>query len=73
MVGIPGFHCCGLDSIPGLGTEIKKKKKKSQSQHSPKMINELMFSCFSKYHCELTGLDMHNPFSSTAVIILIDA
>ena len=70
MVGIPGFHCRGLDSIPGLGTEILKK---SQSQHSPKMINGFMFSCFSKYHCELTGLDIPNPFSSTAVIILIDA
>ena len=22
MVRIPGFHCCGLDSVPGWGTEI---------------------------------------------------
>ena len=71
MVGIPGFCCHDLGSIPGLGTEIKKKK--SRSQHPPKMTDEFMFSCFSKYHCELTGLDIHNPFSSTAVIILTDA
>ena len=39
MIRIPGFHCFGPGSIPGLGTEIpqaaeygKKKKKKKTPQ-----------------------------------------
>ena len=31
MVKILGFHCHGLGSIPGRGTEPGKKKKKSLS------------------------------------------
>ena len=39
MVRIPGFHCWGLSSVPGLGSEIsqvarrgqKKKKRKKKS------------------------------------------
>ena len=40
MVRIPGFHCWGLSSVPGLGSEIsqvacrgqKKRKKKSGTE-----------------------------------------
>ena len=43
VVRIPDFHCCGVGSIPGWGTEIpqaarrgqKKKKKQLSSSPSP--------------------------------------
>ena len=40
MLRIPGFHCCGLVSIPGLGTEILKtmwlgEKKKQKPAKIP--------------------------------------
>ena len=30
MIGIPGFHCCGLGSVPGRGTEIPQAVQHSQ-------------------------------------------
>ena len=41
MISIPGFHCCGLGSIPGEGTEIlqapwsgqEKKEEKEENSH----------------------------------------
>ena len=40
MLRITGFNCCGLVSIPGLGTEILKamwlgKKKKKKTAKTP--------------------------------------
>ena len=35
MVRIPGFHCCGLGSIPGQGTEIPQA-----AQHSTAKTNK---------------------------------
>ena len=39
MVRIPGFHCCGLGSVPSQGTEISQvawcgQKKKKESRES---------------------------------------
>ena len=49
VIRIPGFHCFGPGSIPGLGTEIpqaaeygKKKKKKKHHRQQTK-IDELDF------------------------------
>ena len=39
VVRIPGFHCCGLGSIPGQGTEILQaacgQKKNPETKNSP--------------------------------------
>ena len=51
MVRIPGFHCWGLSSVPGLGSEIsqvarrgqkKKKGKKNQAQKHLRYVQSLM-------------------------------
>ena len=43
VVRILGFHCCGLDSIPGQGTKIPQamgpKKKKHQKKKEKQSMN----------------------------------
>ena len=48
MVAILGFHCCGLDSIPGQGAEIPQatrlgqKKRKGEKKERWKMDLEII-------------------------------
>ena len=53
MVTIPDFHCCGLGSIPGQGTEIPQAmtcgRKTNKQKNTVKNNNKAKITCIMKF------------------------
>ena len=48
MVRIPGFHCCGLGSVPGWGTEILQAVQCGQKKKKKKKVFKCMLFVYDK-------------------------
>ena len=57
VIGIPGFHCCGLGSVPGRGTEILQAMQCSQKQTNKKPHTHKI--CFYMYYILHTHIHMY--------------
>ena len=62
MVRIPSFHCRGLGSIPGQGTEIPQAAQRSQKKKKILMYKEWLFMEFSYLSHFVVGGGGHDEF-----------